>query len=179
MHDIQIRAATVADAAGIAALHAASWRSTYRGILSDAFLAGEADADRAATWRDRLADPSPDQLVLVATAGRRLVGFGCWYVGADERWGTLLDNLHVVGHLRGRGIGGLLLGEGARRCAERAPGLGVHLWVLDGNAAAAAFYRRHGAEPAGEGEWEAPDGRRIRELRLAWPSPGLPDAPRW
>lgn len=46
-----IRGATVADAEGIAHIHVASWRSTYRGIMPDALLAGLSMERRAANWR--------------------------------------------------------------------------------------------------------------------------------
>lgn len=178
--DVRIRPAEPADAAAIAALHTASWRSTYRGILADTYLDGPVDDDRRAVWAQRLIAPPPGQIVLVADPGAAgIVGFGCWYAAADAHWGSLLDNLHVAQDQRGRGIGGRLLAAGAARCAEEAPGIGVHLWVLAGNDAATGFYRRLGAVPAGAGSWDAPDGRSIPEVRMAWPPPGgwAPPAP--
>ena len=38
MESIVIRPAQTADAPGIARVHVEAWRSTYRGIVSDAFL---------------------------------------------------------------------------------------------------------------------------------------------
>jgi hypothetical protein len=43
---MEIRPATVGDADAIAALHAASWRSAYRGILSASTLGPSLDAER-------------------------------------------------------------------------------------------------------------------------------------
>jgi copper oxidase (laccase) domain-containing protein len=45
-----LRAATAADARTIAALHAASWRAAYGGILAAAYLERELDADRREIW---------------------------------------------------------------------------------------------------------------------------------
>jgi len=50
-----IRAATIADADVIAALHAASWRSAYRGILKDSTLGPTLDGERRTHWRGELA----------------------------------------------------------------------------------------------------------------------------
>ena len=44
--DKSIRTATVSNADAIAALHAASWRSAYRGILKDSTLGPTLDDDR-------------------------------------------------------------------------------------------------------------------------------------
>ena len=41
---MQIRLATLADAEAIAHVHAESWRTAYRGALSDAYLSGPIDA---------------------------------------------------------------------------------------------------------------------------------------
>ena len=38
----QLRPAQASDADALAALHAGSWQRTYRGMMSDAFLDGEA-----------------------------------------------------------------------------------------------------------------------------------------
>ena len=45
-----IRPATVADADTIAALHAVSWRSAYRGIFKDSTLGPALDGERRAHW---------------------------------------------------------------------------------------------------------------------------------
>ncbi|MEU4563183.1 hypothetical protein AB0F72_32800 [Actinoplanes sp. NPDC023936] len=54
--DARFRFAEAADAAGIAALHADSWRRHYRGAYSDSFLDGDVIADRHAVWSARLAE---------------------------------------------------------------------------------------------------------------------------
>ncbi len=46
------------DVATIAALHADSWRSVYRGILSDEFLDADLIANREALWHKRLSELS-------------------------------------------------------------------------------------------------------------------------
>jgi hypothetical protein len=54
--DVTIRSAIEADAADIAAIHSASWRDAYAGILSPDFLNGDIEQDRLRVWSQRLAD---------------------------------------------------------------------------------------------------------------------------
>ena len=175
---VRLRDAGQADAARIAELHALSWRHAYRGALSEEFLAGDIVADRRALWHGRLSAPAPGQCVVVADAGGPLLGFGCVQTGADARWGTLLDNLHVLpSHHRG-GIGRRLLGRLAEWAQARAPGDGLFLWVLQSNTAAQSFYRRLGAQEAGCDVWHPPGGGVVPRFRMAWslPAPLLMDA---
>jgi ribosomal protein S18 acetylase RimI-like enzyme len=139
VHETLIRDATLEDAATIAGLHLASWRSVYRGILPDAYLDGPAEAERLAHWTKVLAEPRAGDVVLLhGQAGFAAVR------GRAEGLGALLDNLHVDPAQRGGGIGTKLLAELARRLVASGE-TALHLWVLDGNDRAVAFYRRHGA----------------------------------
>jgi hypothetical protein len=92
---LRFRAALAADAAAIAELHAASWRSAYRGSLSDAYLDTDVAAERAAVWQRRLMQPSERQYVLLAEQNGELVGFACVLLDEEPTWGACLDNLHV------------------------------------------------------------------------------------
>lgn len=167
--DVRCRAATADDAAAIASLHAASWRSTYRGAMRDAYLDGDVTAERRTLWQERLGAPAPNQHVLVAATGGRVLGFACAYGMADPRWGTELDNLHVDASERGRGVGAELLASVARWTGAAHPDAGLYLWVLDGNAGARRFYERHAARDAEAGCWDAPDGSALAVRRYVWP----------
>ena len=63
MSEAPIRLATVADADVIAALHAASWRSAYRGIFKDSTLGPALDGERRTHWSGKLAAMVPDALL--------------------------------------------------------------------------------------------------------------------
>ena len=64
--ELGLREAGAADWEGVADLQIASWRSAYRGILSDDYLDGPVVAERRAVWRERLAGgPKPDQVVVI------------------------------------------------------------------------------------------------------------------
>lgn len=166
---VHVRDAMTADAEAIADLHAASWRTTYRGAMRDAYLDGDVATERRAVWRARLVEPAPNQHVLVAEIGERLVGFACAYGAADPRWGTELDNLHVRAGEQGRGVGADLLTAVARWTRTMHPDGALYLWVLDGNVGARRFYDRHGGRDAEGDHWHAPDGSALAVRRYLWP----------
>jgi GNAT superfamily N-acetyltransferase len=164
-----LRRARAADEAAVARLHADSWRATYRGVLRDEFLDGPVDADRGELWRTRFTElHRPDQLLLVKEEGAEIQGFACAFFAADPEWGTLLDNLHVLPGLKGRGLGrGLMLAV-----AEHIQSLGhpplLHLWVYEGNLNARSFYEAMGGVCTACVAELAPDGARVNALRYAW-----------
>jgi GNAT superfamily N-acetyltransferase len=170
---MNIREAGAGDADAIARLHAASWRTAYRGALSDAYLSGPIEAERQTVWRERLGRHDPDQFVVVAESGGETVGFACAYGGHDPQWGTFLDNLHVTPALKRQGIGAQLMAAVAQWSAGHYPGQGLYLWVLDSNDSAKRFYARMGGEDAGIDTWTPPDGSALPKLRIAWRDPAV------
>jgi ribosomal protein S18 acetylase RimI-like enzyme len=145
MATTRLRDMTAADATLIAALHAASWRSAYRGILSDAYLAGDIDRERADHWGERLRGLDvAEHFGLVAMHDEAAVGFVFVMRDAAPDWGALIDNLHVSTAMRSAGIGQRLLVAAADGIAARAWGDRMHLWVFDANVRARAFYARLG-----------------------------------
>jgi len=165
--DPTIRPATGSDCAAVAALHAANWQNHYRDILPDAYLDGEAPAERLGYWQRAFdaAGGAPEGL-LVASDGRGgLTGFVSLLRGTEEGVDALIDNLHVRGDQQGRGTGRALIAAAVERLiADGASS--VCLWVFDGNADAMGFYTRlggvadrHGTDPfAGA---DAPDTRLV------------------
>ena len=146
--DIALRTAEEADEAAIAALHAVSWRTAYRGMIPDAYLDDEAVDDLSRTWAERFTDRS-GTLTIVATAGDDIVGFAHSVIDDDPEWGTLLDNLHVAPGLRRSGVGRRLVLETARRLVDLATSPDLHLWVLEPNLRARAFYDALGGRVTG------------------------------
>jgi ribosomal protein S18 acetylase RimI-like enzyme len=182
---MRLRVASSDDATPIAALHAASWRVAYRGMLSDAYLDGDVFEDRSQLWSARLAAPAPAQYVAVIEAvtsdaggavGReregppRLAGFVCAYAAHDPTWGTLLDNLHVAPEFQRQGLGRQLMAASARWCISNAPDARMYLWVLEANTPAQSFYARLGGRDVGGESWSPPGGGAVALCRYAWSS---------
>ncbi|HEY2356360.1 MAG TPA: GNAT family N-acetyltransferase [Phenylobacterium sp.] len=153
MPQLRLRPAVTPDVPAIAALHTASWRDAYAGILDPVFLAGPIEADRLGLWRKRLLDPDPEQLVHVAeTEDGEVIGFICAFCNADPQWGSHVDNLHVSPHMRGNNVGEKLLRSAASLLAARGAEGGLHLWVFEANTAGLRFYERLGGKVVGQTE---------------------------
>jgi GNAT superfamily N-acetyltransferase len=164
-----IRLADPSDAAAIARLHAASWQTAYRGILRDDFLSGPVLSNRRELWDARFAQPSAaDQIVLVDDCAGEIQGFACAFLDADPDWGTLLDNLHVIPNLKGKGLGRRLLSEVARRVLLRASASRLHLWAYEQNLGARRFYERLGGKITARVTEPAPDGSEVNAVRYCW-----------
>jgi GNAT superfamily N-acetyltransferase len=170
---MHLRIAKPDDAKAIARLHAESWRTAYRGMYSDTYLDGPVDKDRRKVWKKRFKAPAENQYVLLAVENDRLLGFVCAYGNSDERWGTLVDNLHVRPGEHRRGIGRALLAASAHWSRERYPTALLHLFVLDGNANARRFYERLGGQAIESHTFEPPGGGTALSWRYAWQGPAL------
>ena len=69
----RIRIAQQEDSVAIAAVHAASWRGSYRGILSDKYLNDELESERLSIWKQRLEFPKTNQYVTLAEQESQIV----------------------------------------------------------------------------------------------------------
>lgn len=140
-----VRPAEIDDAAAIAQVHVASWRTTYRGILPADFLASLDEVGYEDRWRRILEDGS--SRVYVAADGRDVVGFAS---GGRERAGETgyegeLYAIYVLRDAQARGHGRRLVQAvvGGLRELELSDML---VWVLRDNAGARRFYERMGGK---------------------------------
>jgi GNAT superfamily N-acetyltransferase len=159
--DRDFRRARPSDASAIAALHADSWRRHYRGAYSDAFLDGDVAVDRLAVWTGRLERRDPRSCTILAEDRSGLIGFAHTVFDEDPTWGALLDNIHVAHAYQRRGVGSSLLARTAEAATAWHRPTGLHLWVLEQNVNAQAFYEARGA-------------KRVERARVAPPG-GVPD----
>jgi ribosomal protein S18 acetylase RimI-like enzyme len=154
-------------------LHADSWRRHYRGAYSDSFLDGDVLSDRRSVWSARLVAPA-GTVTIVAEADGALAGFVHVRLDEDDRWGSLVDNLHVVNDRRRGGIGTRLLRRSAESVVAQAIGRGMYLWVLEQNSDAQRFYHANGGVSVEKSMVSAPGGDPTRlngnpaKIRIAW-----------
>jgi ribosomal protein S18 acetylase RimI-like enzyme len=138
-----VRPAETDDAAAIARVHVDTWRTTYRGLLSDDFLAALDDAGYEQRWRRTLTDGTGR--VYVADDGRSIVGFasgGPERAGEDGFTGELYA-IYVLQEAQGHGHGTRLV----RAVAQGLRDMGLAdmiVWVLRDNGPARHFYERLG-----------------------------------
>jgi GNAT superfamily N-acetyltransferase len=169
---VTLRPMRAQDADTVAALHATSWRSAYRGMLTDDFLDNQVVADRQAVWRERLLGPAtaPAFGIVAEDAAGQLIGFTYVLLHQDPVWGSLIDNLHVLPGHKGGGIGRRLLQAVARELGP-SHAQPAFLWVLDANEPAKRFYARMGAEFAEQAIAPPFGGVSLPEWRCVWRDP--------
>ena len=169
---IAIRDATAEDSKAIADLHADSWRSAYRGVLTNNYLENHVRQERLAFWQERfLGKDQKPMFVILGETGDAVVGFICLFPEQDAIFGSFIDNLHVTPQLTGHGIGRLLLSEVAQRLLKDGSRGGLYLWVIEQNIRARRFYERAGATVAGSAVNLMPDGQQVVAVRCYWNSP--------
>ncbi len=174
---LTLRAARPGDAPAIAALHAASWQRHYRGAFSDAFLDHDATGYLRPLWTARLATPDPRARTILAEHDGTVAGFAHTLLGHDATRGAFLDNLHVTHALKRQGIGTRLLARTAQAVLDWSPSSGLHLWVLEQNTGARAFYTARGGACVGRVQIPPPGGDPARlngkpvSLIYAWRDP--------
>ena len=166
MTEIVIRPATPADAAAIAQVRIDSWRTTYKGMIPDAYLAAMKIDESAALWEKILTAGPNATSVFVAAGANGIVGFAAGNMLAEPKYGlnAELSAVYLVHAAQRAGIGQRLVATVA--AAQRAHGAeGLIAWVIAGNKAARAFYEKLGAELLIEQEFTW-DGMELTRGRL-------------
>ncbi len=151
-----IREATPEDAAAIARVHVATWRTTYPGIMPQEHLDALSVNDFAQSWAERLRADGPDKthVYVAETETREIVGFAS---GGRERTGDPdylgeIYALYVLQAQQGQGIGRKLLQTLARRLA--AGGYTTLLIWVNAHNPARRFYEALGGVTARTGQRE-------------------------
>jgi len=139
-----IRPADVDDAPAIARVHVASWRSTYRTLLSADFLESLTEAAYRDRWRRFISERS-SRVYVVEEGSRDVVGFasgGRERAGEDGYRGELYA-IYLLDSFQRRGYGRELLRAVVGGLSE----MGLEdmiIWVLRDNRPARDFYERLG-----------------------------------
>lgn len=150
------------DAAGIGKVYVESWRSSYRGILPDAYLASLDPRVRAAAYRNNLNDGRDLHLVAYDTTHLDIVGF-C-DAGTARRAGAAWEiyTLYLLDHAKLHGLGRAFFDE------VRARLLGsLCIWVLEHNQHARGFYAALGGKQGGSVQSRV-GGAIVTEVSYLW-----------
>ena len=174
---ITIRRARPSDAVAIAAVHVAAWRSTYPGILPDAFLSKLSVPRQAAHYEHAIRGGSGVH-VAVATGADvplgshpRIIGFATdgrargSMVGERKLGEGEIETLYVLDDWRDRGIGRCLMREAAGHLAQVGC-RSAYLWVLSENTSR-WFYQRLGGKPAATGTTRVA-GQDVAQTAYVW-----------
>ncbi len=147
MSVVTIRPATPADAPAIAQVRVDAWRSTYRGMIPDAYLAAMKVEESTALW-DKVLTAAPNSTnTFVSEVDGQVTGFASGHMLPEPRHGmnAELAAVYLVRDAQRAGVGRRLVAAVA--AAQQAHGAtGLIVWVIAGNKAARAFYEALGAD---------------------------------
>ena len=129
MSDIQVRYATLQDAAAVANLHLIASRALYEGVVPDAHWSSTPLPKRVSFWKEAIEYGEPQ--VMVATEGSEIVGF----VGFDRSRDPKSKNttgeiwaIYVDPDRLGEGVG-LALWDAANEGLQDEDCTDVTVWV--------------------------------------------------
>jgi GNAT superfamily N-acetyltransferase len=151
---VEIRRASVSDAADIATVHVRTWQAAYRHVFGAERLAGLDVDRRVAGWTRALEE---GEAIFVADDDGRVVGF----VSVDA---CELRAIYTLPGAWGSGAGAALMRAAVEQlredgCTE------AFLWVLEGNPRARRFYEREGWDLDGGRKEDDFLGVRVAEVR--------------
>lgn len=149
---IDIRPAGPDDIMMIASVIVETWRSTFRGLISDAFLDAMSIEEQAVRHARRMRVADVFHLVAVDMSTNRVIGFANYGKARSmpPRFDRELYALYILKQFQGAGIGSALVRSVAAHCRELG-GASLFAWVLSSNPNR-AFYERLGAIAVGQGQ---------------------------
>lgn len=130
-----VREATPSDAAGIARVHVKTWRSTYKGIVSDEVLDGLSHDERQAMWSAALTTRRSDNhIYVIERDGGEVIGFAAAGLERQERTGKVgeIYAIYLLKEHQGKGWGKRLFSEAVNRLKIEGYE-SMMLWVLADN----------------------------------------------
>jgi GNAT superfamily N-acetyltransferase len=142
--------ATTDDLAAIAAIHVASWKAAYKGIVPDTILDGLAVEDRLRTWREWYTQTGVE-IWLAIDAGEPVAFSRILPAPSSVEYPANtaeLTHLYSLPEISGRGTSGALFSHMLSAARQKEYDALV-LWVLEENRHARSFYERFGLRPDG------------------------------
>ncbi len=161
----ETRFAEAADAAALAAIHAAAWRHAYSGIIPFRSL-GTMIRRRGAPWWEKAVERRA--AILVIEFGGRPIGYatlGRNRTRAIAAQGEIYE-IYLQPEYQGLGFGRRLF-DAARKLLEERGMRGLAVWALADNAPAIRFYAALGGADVAEGS-ERFESVTLRKIAFRW-----------
>jgi ribosomal protein S18 acetylase RimI-like enzyme len=169
-----IRPARIADAPGIGKVQVDSWRSSYKGLIADEFLATLSYEHRTQVWSQNLSYPKNNGFLYVAESKPdEIVGFvaaGAEREGDPNYQGELYA-IYLLHEVKRQGLGRRLVDAVMRELSERGFS-SMLLWVLKDNLPARKFYEALGGIYLCEKPIEI-GSQRLIEVAYGWKNLGM------
>jgi L-amino acid N-acyltransferase YncA len=168
MQTMMIREAVLKDAAGIANVHVESWKTTYRGIISDQFLDSLSYTEREKRWQATLSQPDRREVIYVAEDNnRKIVGFisGGPNRSDDRNYQGELYAIYLLQEAQGKGVGLKLVQALVKKLLQNKME-SMMVWVLAGNPSR-RFYEALGGTPVRTAKISI-GGENYEEIAYGW-----------
>lgn len=146
---LEIRQATLGDAAALGDILSCSWRAAYKGIVPDVILDLLTPESRAAVFISLFAKGEGE--ISIAHEDGQAAGF---VITGDCRDDDIVSpcgeiwSIYLKPEYWRRAIGSKLITLGIEQLKAKGYA-NAALWVIEGNANAIAFYEKHGFKPDG------------------------------
>ena len=167
---MEIRRATLEDAAGIARVQVDSYRTVYASIFPAAYLAHLTYEEQEQDWRELLSAAGNEVLYVAVTNQGEMIGYALSRRNPDEvlPYDGELVALHVRRDHQRQGWGRQLFAAASRELATQGCN-SLFLWVLADNPAR-LFYEKLGGKRLGEKAWQNNEyfGTHIYEVVYGW-----------
>ncbi|WP_203247131.1 GNAT family N-acetyltransferase [Sporosarcina beigongshangi] len=160
-----IRKAELEDAVGIAKVHVDSWRTTYKGIVPDTYLASLSYESREKIWMNGI---EQNNVYIVEDDNGQIVGFAS---GGKERTGKYeayvgeLYAIYLLEAQQGNGLGRKLVQTVVDDLKEKKLN-SMLIWALKENPAC-RFYETLGGKEVDTAEIEI-EGKKLSEIAYGW-----------
>ncbi|WP_054025575.1 GNAT family N-acetyltransferase [Bacillus sp. FJAT-28004] len=165
---MRIRQATIDDVPGISHVHVASWKTTYKGIISDEYLSKLSVESRINNWNWVFNRSNPDEVIYVMESDDgAIVGFANGGKCRSEQYhyDSELYSIYLLEEYQGLGYGKALFSAVVNHL-KRHHYQSLMVWVLEKNCAT-AFYYRLGAEAFTKKDIQIGNDT-VTELGLGW-----------
>lgn len=148
-----IREATLSDAYGIAKVHVDTWKSTYKGMVSDKFLNELSYEDRETRWKDVINDLEIENkyIYVAVDAEDEIIGYAMCGIERESKDPSIgeIYGIYILEEHQNKGIGRLLLNEASNKLSQLNFNT-IIIWVLLENYQARRFYELMGGRPVKE-----------------------------
>ena len=168
---VTIRLATPADAPAIAQVRVDAWRTTYRGMIPDAYLDGDEGRGQhgavGASVLVRRARTRPTRSSPRSTAGSSASRRASCSPSRSTASTAELTGIYLVRERAARGHRHAASSPPSPRRSARTAPTGLIVWVIAGNKAARAFYERSAPSSSVEQPFTW-DGMDLVEAGYGW-----------
>ncbi|HEY8192196.1 MAG TPA: GNAT family N-acetyltransferase [Alphaproteobacteria bacterium] len=171
-----IRAAIEADIPALAHIHVEGWKSSYGGIVNQAFLDELKESERAADWQRWFGEGNMEVLIAHDDAGNPagFASFGKLRTpipgGSPIRplYTAEIYAIYILPQYWRQGLGRQLVGGAALKLKDMKH-RSLSLWVLEKNVRACGFYKSLGGQRCGKKDIEV-GGTKVKDVAYGWRS---------